>query len=71
MGAQCAALIVGGYCTEWPVCETWSGFSRVILKCLYFCTLSQTLLFAHFIRVNMLSMLTYLGFCWFLFFSIF
>lgn len=68
MGAQCAALIVGGYCTEWPVCETWSGFSRVILKCLYFCTLSQTLLFAHFIRVNMLSMLTYLGFCCFVFF---
>lgn len=71
MGAQCAALIVGGYCTKWPVCETWSRFSGVILKCLYFCTLSQTLLFAHFIGVNMLSLLTYLGVCFFPFFEIF
>lgn len=48
MAAQCAALIAGGYCTKRPACETWSRFRGVILKCLYFCTLSQTLLFAHF-----------------------
>lgn len=68
MGAHCAALIVAGYCTTCLVSETWSRLSGVILKCLYFCTLSQTLLFSHFIEVNMLSMLTYLGFWVFLFF---
>lgn len=62
MGAQCAALIISetGYCMKWSVCNICSRFNSVMLKYLYFCTLSQALLFAHFIGVNMLSILTYL-----------